>query len=80
MTTTSTLVQIDTRKRASLGSMARFDQYMVREEDDGTIIFEPAVIMTPSEQAFLSDPELVASLARANAHPERRRTRSRTSK
>lgn len=79
MTTTSTLVQIDGRKRASLGAMARFDQYMAREEPNGTIIFEPAVILTPSERAFLADPELVAALSNANAHPERRRTRTKTS-
>ncbi|AJW79003.1 hypothetical protein [Clavibacter michiganensis] len=72
-----TFVQIDARKRASLGSMAKFDQYLVREEPNGTIIFEPAIIMTPAEREFVNDPELVAALARVNANPERRRTRER---
>ncbi|TAM71940.1 MAG: hypothetical protein EPN48_00630 [Microbacteriaceae bacterium] len=72
-----TLVQVDTRKRVSLGSMAHHSQYLVREESDGTIIFEPAVVLTQAERAFLSDPELVETLEKANAHPERRRTRER---
>jgi len=73
-----TLVQVDTRKRVSLGNMAHHNQYLVREEPDGTIIFEPAVVLTQAERAFLSDPSLVEALEKVNVHPERRRTRERT--
>lgn len=72
-----TLVQVDTRKRVSLGNMAHHSQYLVREESDGTIIFEPAVVLTQAERAFLADPELVETLEKVNAHPERRRARER---
>jgi hypothetical protein len=71
------LVQVDARKRVSLGSLAQHEQYLVRQTPDGTIIFEPAVVLTAAERAFLADSELVAALADVNAHPERRRLRPR---
>jgi len=75
--TAPTLVQIDSRKRASLGALARFDQYLVREEADGTIVFEPAVILTSAERAVLADNEFLSAIRNANANPEHRRTRQR---
>jgi hypothetical protein len=59
--------------------MARFDQYLAHEEPNGTMIFEPAIIMTASEREFLADQDLVDALARVNANPKRRRTRTRSS-
>ena len=71
------LVQVDTRKRVSLGNMAHHSHYLAREEPDGSIVLEPAVVLTQAERAFLSNPELVETLREANAHPQRRRTRER---
>ncbi len=71
------LVQVDARKRVSLGSLAEHAQYLARATPDGTIIFEPAVVITAAERAFLGDPELVAALGEVNANPERRRQRER---
>jgi hypothetical protein len=75
---TQTLIQVDTRKRISLGSLAHHDQYLVTEEEDGRIILEPAVVLTVAERNFLSDPTLTAALERANANPDARRTRARS--
>lgn len=75
--TTHTLVQVDARKRVSLGALAHHDQYLAREEADGTIIFEPAVVLTAAERAFLSDPALVAALEKANASTAERVERPR---
>ncbi|AQX80986.1 hypothetical protein BWO91_14335 [Plantibacter flavus] len=71
-----TLVSVDARKRVSLGSMAHHDNYIAREEPNGTIIFEPAFVYTAAEQAFLGDPALVALLANTEATNDRRKTRT----
>lgn len=39
-----TLVELDSRRRVSLGRLGRHRRYLVREEKDGTLIFEPAVM------------------------------------
>lgn len=72
---TPTLVQVDSRKRVSLGDLAHHDQYLVREEADGTIIFEPAIVLTATEQAFQSDAKLRETLEYVNAHSEEREPR-----
>jgi hypothetical protein len=58
------LIELDDRRRATLGRIARFDRYLAREEDDGTIVMIPAVVMT------------VADVERINGAPEPTRTRS----
>jgi hypothetical protein len=73
----SILVQVDARNRVSLGNLAEHTQYLARATPDGTIIFEPAVVVTAAERAFLSDPQLVAALEKVNASPESRRQRER---
>jgi hypothetical protein len=72
----ATLIQVDSRKRVTLGNMALHNQYLVREEN-GTIVLEPAVFLTAAERAVLSDPVVVAALSKVNESPENRRTRSR---
>ncbi len=44
-----TLLTLDSRKRISLGPLAKHDKYLVVIEDDGTIILTPAVVMTEAE-------------------------------
>ncbi|WP_454140727.1 hypothetical protein [Microbacterium lacticum] len=73
----TTLIQVDGRKRVSLGKLAKHDQYLVTEDADGRIVLEPAVVLTVAEKNFLQDPELVAALQRSADHPERRRERPR---
>jgi hypothetical protein len=76
-TVSGTLVELDDRRRLSLGKVGRHSRYLVREEPDGTLIFEPAVVMTEFEARFLAHPKLVAQIAENAAHPERRRVRRR---
>jgi len=58
----SQLVTLQDRKRANLARIARFDHYLVHEEPDGTLIWEPAVVMSVTEQRLLEDRELMASI------------------
>ena len=74
----STLIQVDGRKRISLGSLAHHAQYLATELSDGSVLLEPAVVLTAAEKAFLADETLSAALARVNAAPEKRRTRERS--
>jgi hypothetical protein len=72
-----TIIELDSRRRASLGKIGRHDRYIVHEEPDGTLIFEPATVMSEAEARFLANPALVARVVDNSLHPERRRTRPR---
>jgi len=71
----SNLIELDERRRLSLGKIGRHSRYLVREEPDGTLIFEPAVVLTEAEQRYLENATLVAQIEDNRAHPERRRPR-----
>lgn len=43
------LLELDSRRRASLGRIAKHAFYFVRVEEDGTIVLTPALVMTPQE-------------------------------
>jgi len=43
------LLELDSRRRISLGSLARHDRYLVDVEEDGTIVLTPAVVMSVVE-------------------------------
>jgi hypothetical protein len=64
------LLEVDSRRRISLGSLAAHDRYLVEVEDDGVIVLTPAVVMSAAEARlyaatetskmiddFLDDPE-----------------------
>jgi hypothetical protein len=71
------LIELDDRRRVSLGKLGRHSRYLAREEADGTLIFEPAVVLSEMEARFLANRELVAQIEDNRAHPERRRPRRR---
>ncbi|APF34912.1 hypothetical protein [Microbacterium paludicola] len=74
----STLIQVDARKRISLGSLAHHEQYIATEQADGSLLLEPAIVLTAAEHAFLEDKTLSAALAQVNANPEDRRQHQRS--
>lgn len=74
------LVELDARRRLSLGKIGHHSRYLVREEPDGTLIFEPAVVLTELEARFMANPALVARVDDNRAHPERRAPRPRRPK
>jgi len=46
--------------------------YILHEEPNGTIILEPAVVMSEEEYRFMSNAKIQADIAHAKAHPEER--------
>jgi hypothetical protein len=44
-----TLLEVDSRRRVSLGSLAEHARYLVEVEDDGVIVLTPAVVMSVAE-------------------------------
>lgn len=70
-----TVIELDDRRRVSLGKIGHHTRYVVHEEPDGTIIMEPAVVLTEAEARIMAMPELLAQIADNRAHPERRRAR-----
>lgn len=75
----SIMVELDERRRLSLGKIGHHSRYLVREQDNGTLIFEPAVVMTEFEARALGDAGLVQQLRDSQADPRRRRPRTRRS-
>ena len=63
-----TLIETDSRGRASLGRPGR--RYRLTESSDGTLTLEPAIIMTELERRFLANTELQVQIDYARAHPE----------
>jgi len=63
-----TLVSTDTRGRVSIGRPNR--DYRFTEQADGSILLEPAVVVSELERKFLSDVEVQAQIAYYEKHPE----------
>lgn len=51
------LIQVDSRKRVTLGTMAHHERYAAWVEADGTIIMTPVIVLTQEERNRLTDPE-----------------------
>jgi hypothetical protein len=60
------LIELDSRRRAALGRIGRPEHtlYLVSEQSDGTLIFEPAVVMTEHDAVLLGHPEILEILDR----------------
>ena len=69
----SQLVELDSRRRVSLGRLGRPEhrRYLVTEEPDGTLVLTPAVVMTAHEAALLRRPDLVERIETDLANPDR---------
>lgn len=72
----SALIETDARSRAVLpGHPSR--RFLMRVNEDGSILLQPARIVTDAQQEYDSNPELRDLLARAAASPTVRRPRQR---
>lgn len=67
------IVETDARGRASLGKPG--GRYLMHEESDGTLILEPAVVVTELERRFMANAALQAQIAYAKEHPEQAKPR-----
>lgn len=70
------VVEVDSRRRVSLGKIGRHRRYLVHEEPDGTLIMEPATVLTEAEVRVMGAPGLLDRIERNRTHPELRRRRT----
>jgi hypothetical protein len=70
------LIETDGRSRAVLPGRPN-QRYVMRENPDGSLLLQPARVVTDAQYEFNSDAELRELLARAAASPTVRRARSR---
>lgn len=56
---TQTIIDVDARRRVSLGALATADRYTIEREDDGTIVLRPAVVLTEDEFKLLNRPDIL---------------------
>lgn len=72
----TTTVETDDRSRVVLPGHPN-KRFIVRENADGSILLQPARVVTEAQHEYDSDPELRDLLARATASPTVRRARQR---
>ena len=68
------LVKTDSRSRVVLPGHSD-EMFLMRENPDGSILLEPAVVVSKSQLEYDRDPELRELLARAASSPTVRRVR-----
>lgn len=72
------LVTLQDRSRANLGKLAEHDRYLVHREPDGTLIWEPAEVISVTEARLLADETVSKTVAANRADPSRLRARDRS--
>ena len=72
------LVTLQDRSRANLGKLAEHDRYLVHREPDGTLIWEPAEVMSVTEARLLANGPFMQALAASRADPSSLRRRDRS--
>ena len=70
------LIETDARSRAVIPGHAN-ERFVLHENEDGSLLLQPAKVVTSAQHEYDSDPELQSLLARAAAAPTVRRARSR---
>ncbi len=72
----STLIETDARSRAVIPGHAN-QRFLAQENEDGSILLQPASVVTDAQVEYDGDPELQALLARASQSSTVRRVRQR---
>jgi len=75
--TVSELVEVDSRRRVTLGQHAKHQRYLITTEPDGTVILTPAVVISELEARLLRRPDLVEKVRADLAEPQARMKRRR---
>lgn len=78
-TAAPTLLEVDGRRRISLGVLAEHDRYLAHVETDGTIVLTPAVVLSVAEARLHASGPVVEEIDEFLAKPtignlRRRRT------
>ena len=72
----SILVETDARSRVVLPGHSN-ERFVLQEQEDGSILLQPAVVVTRAQAEYDGDPELQALLTRAAHSTTVRRSRKR---
>jgi hypothetical protein len=62
------LIETDSRGRTNLSKFSKNARFVGRQEDDGTIILEPARIVTAAEDRLRRNPHTMEKLEKASAN------------
>lgn len=73
-----TIIETDARSRVVLPGHSN-EQFIMQENSDGSLLLQPARVVTAAQVEYDSDPELRDLLARAAQSPTVRRRRARRS-
>jgi hypothetical protein len=74
----ATVIETDSRSRAVLPGHSN-QRFVMQENEDGSILLQPARVVTEAQLEYDSDPELRDLLARAAGTATVQRTRQRRS-
>lgn len=61
------LIETDSRGRTNLSKFSKNDRFLARQEEDGTIILEPARIISAAEDRLRRNPEAMRMMEKAEA-------------
>jgi len=70
------MIETDDRSRVVLPGHSN-QRFIMQENEDGSILLQPALVVTEAQLEYDNDPELRALITRAAGSPTVRRTRSR---
>ena len=73
------LIETDSRSRAVLPGHSN-QRFLLHENEDGSLLLQPARVVTEAQLQYDTDPELQALLAQASRSPTVRRKRARKAK
>jgi hypothetical protein len=71
---TETILELDERRRTSLGKIGRHRRYLATVEEDGTIVLAPAVVMSEAEAKLLQRPDILDRIEANRANGLKGRT------
>jgi hypothetical protein len=63
------VLEVDSRRRISLGLLAEHDRYLVEVEEDGTIVLTPAVVMSAAQARLFAAVETSRKVDEFLDHP-----------
>lgn len=73
------VINVQGRGRVNLGKLAEHSRYLGHTEPDGTIILEPAEVISVTEKKLLSDSALISNIVESRANPGHLVARDRSS-
>ncbi|OBI77121.1 hypothetical protein A5664_02550 [Mycolicibacterium fortuitum] len=65
--TTDVLIETDSRGRTNLSKFSKNDRFLARQEDDGTIVLEPARIVSAAEDRLRRNPRTMQVMEEAES-------------